>query len=475
MERLDFQVDAYNPVEATIHLTRYLNAQPYVTGKRVLDAACGEGYGSALMKQWGAKSVVGVDISEEAVETAKTLFSKKGIEYLQHNVEELPFSDASFDMVVSLETIEHLDHPDIFLHELRRVVKEGGTIIISCPNDQYYADNVSDYSNPYHKRRYNFYEFREMAEKELGQTDCWYIGNAIAGFVNMPLSECNYPEKGDSEAPVNMMGMMNARQLTETFEVPKNKYMNSWNCVYYVGVWGAKQAQKNRSNASVYPVPLFFLYQNQSIPDSAKLANQWRQACKETEEKGKAEMRALSEKYQQFIYDLGLKHAEELHKLETEKNNIIIEEKRDIELISKERNLYAEQVTDLEKAQKELNETLIRQREENETLIAKYENISERLKETEDKQTEIQEEHRVLINERDRLYLLNDMQKKVETVQWNQLCALRNQNDQLYQEHLEYYGLKEAYAKLEHEIENMRNTRGWRVLEKVRKILRKKT
>ena len=156
MERLDFTGNMkYNAEEAAIHLGRYLLAKPYVKGKRVLDAACGEGYGSRLMKDWGASEVIGIDISEEGIEKAKKLFSEDNLHFLVHAVEMLPFSNDSFDLVISLETIEHLDKPEAFLKEITRVLKPGGTVIMSCPNDAYYARMDENYINPYHKKRYS--------------------------------------------------------------------------------------------------------------------------------------------------------------------------------------------------------------------------------------------------------------------------------------------------------------------------------
>ena len=71
MERLDFSsATKYSSIEVSIHLCRYLNAKNYCQDKKVLDVACGEGYGSALIKRWGARKVVGIDCSEEAIKKA---------------------------------------------------------------------------------------------------------------------------------------------------------------------------------------------------------------------------------------------------------------------------------------------------------------------------------------------------------------------------------------------------------------------
>ena len=159
MERLDFSADtAYNATEAAIHLNRYAMAKPFCKGATVLDAACGEGYGSYLMKSWGAKNVEGIDISSDAIAFAKNQFKSEGLQYSLHTVEILPFEDNYFDLVVSLETMEHLENPELFLKEIKRVVKPDGVVILSCPNDNYYFEK-DKIKNPFHKQAYTFFEF----------------------------------------------------------------------------------------------------------------------------------------------------------------------------------------------------------------------------------------------------------------------------------------------------------------------------
>lgn len=116
------------------HFTRYLAAQPLVVGKRVLDIASGSGYGSHLLAQ-GAASVVGVDISPDAVEYATATYPRPNLEFRRGDATAIPLDDASVDVVVTFETIEHVADYRAFLAEVDRVLAPGGIALVSTPND----------------------------------------------------------------------------------------------------------------------------------------------------------------------------------------------------------------------------------------------------------------------------------------------------------------------------------------------------
>ena len=124
------------------HFHRYTAVQNLVNGKIVLDAACGSGYGSKLLSDSAAK-VYGLDLSYEAIEYAKDRYQNEKIEYLQGSVEALPFENASVDIVISFETIEHVDGQTQrkFLQEIHRVLKEDGILIMSSPNKKLFTDD----------------------------------------------------------------------------------------------------------------------------------------------------------------------------------------------------------------------------------------------------------------------------------------------------------------------------------------------
>jgi ubiquinone/menaquinone biosynthesis C-methylase UbiE len=153
MNDLEFTGERYLPgVAGEIwmeHWHRYHFAAPLVAGKRVLDVASGEGYGSALLARTAAK-VTGADIAAEAVAHARAMYAGvKNLEFIAAPCTELPIADASVDVVVSFETIEHITGHEAFMAEIARVLAPEGVLILSSPNKLEYSDK-RDYANEFH-------------------------------------------------------------------------------------------------------------------------------------------------------------------------------------------------------------------------------------------------------------------------------------------------------------------------------------
>jgi ubiquinone biosynthesis O-methyltransferase len=115
-----------------IHRRRYEIAARYVKGKRVLDIACGTGYGSQILRRAGASSVVGVDISPETVQYAKKHYQETNMEFICADAEQFKSSNR-FDVIVSFETIEHVPHPDKLLARLHSLLTLEGDLLLSVP------------------------------------------------------------------------------------------------------------------------------------------------------------------------------------------------------------------------------------------------------------------------------------------------------------------------------------------------------
>jgi SAM-dependent methyltransferase len=137
----------------------------------VLDAACGEGYGSALLAT-AARSVTGVDLSDEAIEHAGARYSAENLRYQAADCLALPFDDESFDCIVSFETLEHLEDHQGLMHEFRRVLKADGFLLISSPDKAVYTDRLQN-RNEFHVRELYRGEFESLLQDHFPAYRLW--------------------------------------------------------------------------------------------------------------------------------------------------------------------------------------------------------------------------------------------------------------------------------------------------------------
>jgi cyclopropane fatty-acyl-phospholipid synthase-like methyltransferase len=156
-ERLDREWIAQNSESTSmkLHLERYNFALAHLKNKKVLDIACGTGYGSEILS--ARNEVIGVDIDSEAIAQARA--AAPNINYICSSYQELALPQ-KIDTIVSLETIEHLPNPSDFIRFCYETMPSGGTLIISAPIS--YTTDL----NTFHISDFTESSFRKLIESK---------------------------------------------------------------------------------------------------------------------------------------------------------------------------------------------------------------------------------------------------------------------------------------------------------------------
>ena len=150
------------------HLVVYEWVRARVGGLKVVDMACGEGYGSAVLART-AREVVGVDANPEAHEHARLRYTAPGLRFERDLVET--FAEPC-DAVVFLQTIEHVANPDEVLERFKALVGQDGLIVLSTPNVLTLAPEGAEKSeNPWHLKEYRPEEFRTLCEAHFASVE----------------------------------------------------------------------------------------------------------------------------------------------------------------------------------------------------------------------------------------------------------------------------------------------------------------
>ena len=159
------------------HWHRYAFVASLVRGQRVLDAACGEGYGSFLLAR-AAAHVTGIDISADAVAHARQRYPAGNLAFAEGSVTALPLPDACVDVVVSFETIEHLSPQREMLAEFRRVLTPSGVLVISSPNRPVYNE-AGEVENHFHVGELDRAELKALLDPAFPRQS-WHAQRVIA-------------------------------------------------------------------------------------------------------------------------------------------------------------------------------------------------------------------------------------------------------------------------------------------------------
>jgi len=159
---------------------KYLFASKHIKGAKILDIACGTGYGTNIMFERHPEfQFFGCDIDEQAITYAKRRYQKQ-IQFKNCDAYSITFPDSFFDTVVSFETLEHLKNGQSFIKEIKRILKSDGYLICSTPN-RHFGERLGSTKekpfNPHHVSLYYYDEFHDLLAssfqhvKIFGQTE----------------------------------------------------------------------------------------------------------------------------------------------------------------------------------------------------------------------------------------------------------------------------------------------------------------
>lgn len=197
------------------HLHRYLMARELAADRDVLDIACGEGYGSAMLAE-AARHVVGVDLSTDAITHAKGKYRSDHLEFKVGSCSEIPLGDRSVDLVVSFETIEHHSRHEEMMSEIKRVLRPDGLLVISSPEKREYTD-IPGHKNNFHEAELYREDFESLLSKHFANTrmygqrvvyaSCLFVEGIESGVVNYIQDGDAITASGGLSAPLYLIAL----------------------------------------------------------------------------------------------------------------------------------------------------------------------------------------------------------------------------------------------------------------------------
>jgi ubiquinone/menaquinone biosynthesis C-methylase UbiE len=177
LERISADDYAFQPY----HTSRYEFAAAYVAGKFVLDLACGVGYGTRFLARQGARAVLGMDLEQTAIESSITNGQKSSSPafFSTGSATSIPLADCSVEVIVSMETIEHITGAEQCLEEFRRVLSNEGLLILSTPNALVTKPIQGVPRNPFHVKEYEPAELVELLQRHFAHVEL--LGQRVRG------------------------------------------------------------------------------------------------------------------------------------------------------------------------------------------------------------------------------------------------------------------------------------------------------
>ena len=159
------------------HEVVYQQSAPRCAGLEVLEAGCGEGYGADLISRV-ARRVIALDYDQTTVAHVRARYPR--VEVMHGNLAELPLADASVDVVVNFQVIEHLWNQTQFVRECARVLRPSGLLMVSTPNRITFSPGRDTPINPFHTRELNADELTRLL------VDAGFTSLSMSGVFHGP-------------------------------------------------------------------------------------------------------------------------------------------------------------------------------------------------------------------------------------------------------------------------------------------------
>ncbi|HAV92922.1 TPA: hypothetical protein DCW38_07075 [candidate division WOR-3 bacterium] len=160
VDRAVFQLSVFKEQE-------YRLISDYVKGKTVLHFECGDGSGTSILSETALK-VVGIDKDPENIKNARNKYKNDNIEFFTIDAVEkknIPLQESVFDSIVSFQTLEELSDPTTYFKEAKRVLRDGGTLILTTPNRSIRLFPFQAPWNFHHKKEYDYYAVENLTSK----------------------------------------------------------------------------------------------------------------------------------------------------------------------------------------------------------------------------------------------------------------------------------------------------------------------
>jgi ubiquinone/menaquinone biosynthesis C-methylase UbiE len=202
------------------HVFRYNEVIKRVTGsEKILDIACGNGYGTYVLAKATSEDVIGGDIEIGAIKLCKDEFALQNLKYEVLDATTLPFEDETFDIVVSFETIEHTTQFSKMLSEFNRVLKPNGTLFVSTPNRLVSsADGII--KNRFHTQEWSFTELNSILKEHFKKFELFgqHFSRYDGGKPLAKFTEAVLYKRGIRKLPISLQNkIMNVFGIAQLY------------------------------------------------------------------------------------------------------------------------------------------------------------------------------------------------------------------------------------------------------------------